>query len=100
MPAAELANTRERLSHFRTQMAALFETHDLLIAPCAPISELRAGEDHTESRRAILRYTTPASLAGLPAITIPGKPHGTGTQLLAAPNNDAVLTAFASQLTT
>ena len=100
MPAAELANTRERLTHFRTQMAALFETHDFLIAPCAPISELRAGADHTESRRAILRYTTPASLAGLPAITIPGKPHGTGTQLLAAPNNDAVLTAFASQLTT
>ena len=47
---------------------------------------------------AILRYTSPASLAGLPAITIPGKTHGTGTQLLAAPNQDATLLAFASQL--
>ncbi len=100
MPAAELANTRERLTHFRTQMQSLFEAQDFLLAPCAPIHQLRAGADHTESRRAILRYTTPASLAGLPAITIPGKPHGTGTQLLAAPNNDAVLAAFASQLTT
>ncbi len=83
-------------------MAALFETHDLLIAPCAPIHQLRANEDHTESRRAILRYTSPASLAGLPAIAIPGPAvgavHGTGTQLLAAPNNDALLIAFASTL--
>ncbi len=99
---AELANTRERLTHFRIQMAALFETHDLLIAPCAPIHQLIAGKDHTESRRAILRYTSPASLAGLPAITIPGPAvgavHGTGTQLLAAPNQDALLIAFASHL--
>ena len=94
----ELATTRQRLADFRTQMAALFETHDLLIAPCAPIHQLRVNEDHTESRKAILRYTTPASLAGLPAITIPGKPHGTGTQLLAAANQDALLIAFASHL--
>ena len=73
------------------------------IVPCAPIHQLIAGQDHTISRRIILRYTTPASLAGLPAITIPGKllnaPHGTGIQLLAAPNHDAALLAFASQLT-
>jgi Asp-tRNA(Asn)/Glu-tRNA(Gln) amidotransferase A subunit family amidase len=98
IPAVELGDTRERLTNFRAKMSALFETHDLLIAPCAPIHRLRACEDHTESRKAILRYTTPASLAGLPAITIPGKPHGTGTQLLAAPNNDALLVAFASHL--
>ncbi|MEI9978985.1 MAG: amidase [Edaphobacter sp.] len=100
LTAEELTRTRRRLADFRTEMSALFETQDLLIAPCAPIHQLIAGEDHTESRKAILRYTTPASLAGLPAITIPGKPHGTGTQLLAAPNQDALLVAFAAQLTT
>jgi Asp-tRNA(Asn)/Glu-tRNA(Gln) amidotransferase A subunit family amidase len=102
IPAAELATYYQRLADFRTQMSALFATHDFLITPSAPIHQLRAGEDHTESRKAILRYTTPASLAGLPAITIPGPaigaPHGTGTQLLAAPNHDATLLAFASNL--
>ena len=48
------------------------ETFDFLIAPCVPVSKLEAGRDHTESRKAILRYTTPASLAGLPAVTLPG----------------------------
>jgi Asp-tRNA(Asn)/Glu-tRNA(Gln) amidotransferase A subunit family amidase len=102
IPAAEMQNLRARLQKFRLQMSALFETFDFLIAPCAPISKLRAGHDHTESRKAILRYTTPASLAGLPAITLPGEhlgaPIGTGIQLLAAPLQDASLLAFASQL--
>ncbi len=104
IPAAELATYYKQLADFRTKMSALFETHDFLLAPCAPIHQLRAGEDHTESRKAILRYTTPASLAGLPAITIPGPAigaaYGAGIQLLAAPNHDAALLAFAAQLTT
>jgi Asp-tRNA(Asn)/Glu-tRNA(Gln) amidotransferase A subunit family amidase len=102
IPATELQALHTRLQNFRLQMSALFETFDFLIAPCAPISKLRAGHDHTESRKAILRYTTPASLAGLPAITLPGEhlgaPIGTGIQLLAAPLQDASLLAFASQL--
>jgi aspartyl-tRNA(Asn)/glutamyl-tRNA(Gln) amidotransferase subunit A len=104
IPAAELQQLHERLHRFRLQMSALFESFDFLIAPCAPVSELRAGQDHTESRKAILRYTTPASLAGLPAVTLPGEhigaPLGTGVQLLAAPMQDARLLAFASILTT
>jgi aspartyl-tRNA(Asn)/glutamyl-tRNA(Gln) amidotransferase subunit A len=102
LPAAELQNLRAKLQKFRLQMSALFESFDFLIAPCAPVSKLRAGHDHTESRKAILRYTTPASLAGLPAITLPGEhlgaPMGTGVQLLAAPMQDASLLAFASEL--
>jgi Asp-tRNA(Asn)/Glu-tRNA(Gln) amidotransferase A subunit family amidase len=99
---AELQNRHTRLQGFRLQMSTLFESFDFLIAPCAPVSKLRAGHDHTESRKAILRYTTPASLAGLPAITLPGEhlgaPLGTGVQLLAAPMQDASLLAFASSL--
>ena len=102
IPAAEMQTLHARLQRFRLQMSALFETFDFLIAPCAPVSKLRAGHDHTESRKAILRYTTPGSLAGLPAVTLPGEhigaPLGTGVQLLAAPMQDASLLAFASTL--
>jgi Asp-tRNA(Asn)/Glu-tRNA(Gln) amidotransferase A subunit family amidase len=100
--ANELADLRSRLQQFRLQMSALFERFDLLIAPSAPVSKLRAGHDHADSRKAILRYTTPASLCGLPAITLPGEQIGaalgTGVQLLAAPMQDASLLAFASTL--
>jgi Asp-tRNA(Asn)/Glu-tRNA(Gln) amidotransferase A subunit family amidase len=90
------------LERFRSQMSALFQHFDLLIAPCAPVSKLRVNDDHSQARKAILRYTTPASLSGLPAVTLPGE-HigaalGTGVQLLAAPGNDASLLAFASIL--
>jgi Asp-tRNA(Asn)/Glu-tRNA(Gln) amidotransferase A subunit family amidase len=99
---AEIHELHTRLQQFRRQMSALFEHFDFLILPCAPISKLLHGQDHTESRKAILRYTTPASLCGLPAITLPGEhieaPFGTGVQLLAAPGNDAALLAFASSL--
>ncbi len=102
IPAAELQNLRTRLQKFRLQMSALFDNFDFLIAPCAPVSKLCAGHDHTDSRKAILRYTTPASLAGLPAITLSGEhlggPLGTGIQLLAAPMQDAPLLAFAANL--
>ena len=102
IPAAELQHLYDRLQRFRLQTSALFQQFDLLIAPCSPISKLRAGQDHTASRKAILRYTTPASLAGLPAVTLSGE-HigaalGTGVQLLAAPMHDASLLAFASTL--
>jgi Asp-tRNA(Asn)/Glu-tRNA(Gln) amidotransferase A subunit family amidase len=100
--AAELQNLRQRLEAFRSRMFSLLENCDLLLAPCAPVSKLQAGKDHTESRKAILRYTTPASLAGLPAVTLPGEhigaAFGTGMQLLAAPMQDAMLLAFTSAL--
>jgi aspartyl-tRNA(Asn)/glutamyl-tRNA(Gln) amidotransferase subunit A len=99
---AQLDAFRERLAGFRSQMSALFERFDLLIVPSTPLSKLYAGHDHTESRKAILRYTTPGSLAGLPAVTLAGEllnaPMGTGVQLLAAPLQDAPLLAFASSL--
>lgn len=102
IPNAELQDLRQRLEEFRLKMSPLFQQFDFLIAPCAPISKLRVGQDHTVSRKALLRYTTPASLSGLPAVTLPGEaigaPLGTGVQLLAAPMQDAALLAFASTL--
>jgi Asp-tRNA(Asn)/Glu-tRNA(Gln) amidotransferase A subunit family amidase len=43
-----------------------------------------------------LRYTTPASLAGTPAVVL-AKPGG-GVQLIAARGSDARLLAFAASL--
>jgi aspartyl-tRNA(Asn)/glutamyl-tRNA(Gln) amidotransferase subunit A len=104
IPAADLQHFYARLQRFRLQMSALFQPFDFLIAPCSPISRLRVGQDHTASRKALLRYTTPASLAGLPAVTLPaehiGAALGTAVQLLAPPMQDASLLAFASTLTT
>jgi aspartyl-tRNA(Asn)/glutamyl-tRNA(Gln) amidotransferase subunit A len=98
----ELQQLRRGLEAFRQQISTLFQSFDFLIAPSLPISKLVAGQDHTASRKAILRYTTPASLAGLPAVTLPGE-HigaalGTGVQLLAAPTQDGPLLSFASTL--
>ena len=101
---AGIQGLHQRLNAFRSKMATLFENFDLLLAPCAPVSKLRAGHDHTDSRKAVLRYTTPVSLAGLPAVTLPGESigaaFGTGMQLLAAPRHDATLLAFASSVLT
>ena len=91
-----VADLRRRHDVFRHQMDQLLEQHDFLILPSAPMSALRAGADHSATRQKILRYTTPASLAGTPAVTLP-KPGG-GVQLIAARDNDARLLAYAAVL--
>jgi Asp-tRNA(Asn)/Glu-tRNA(Gln) amidotransferase A subunit family amidase len=100
--ADQLQNLHHRLEVFRSQMSSLFQQVDLLLIPCAPVSKLFAGKDQSHIRKAILRYTTPASLAGLPTVTLAGEAIGaalgTGMQLIAAPMHDAALLAFAASL--
>ncbi len=97
-----LASLRERLTDFEARMGALFAEYDLLILPCAPVNRLVAAEDQSESRNAILRYTTPFSLARCPVVAFPGEsigaPFGTGLQIAARPGEDAALLAFAAHL--
>jgi Asp-tRNA(Asn)/Glu-tRNA(Gln) amidotransferase A subunit family amidase len=78
---------------FRARTSALFNRFDYLLYPCAPITALREGEDHAAARAAILRYTTPISLAGLPAVTMPFA-GGVGLQLIGAQHSDAKLLAL------
>jgi Asp-tRNA(Asn)/Glu-tRNA(Gln) amidotransferase A subunit family amidase len=100
----QLEALHHRLDIFRAQISSLFQQADLLLVPCAPINKLLAGEDQSHIRKAILRYTTPASLAGLPTVTLAGEaigaPFGTGMQLIAAPMRDAALLTFAASLPT
>jgi Asp-tRNA(Asn)/Glu-tRNA(Gln) amidotransferase A subunit family amidase len=97
IPAAELESLRGRWAAFRERMDALLREYDFVIAPCAPVCRLAAGADHSESRKMILRYTTPMSLAGVPVVTLPG-PEGAGVQLAAARGADSRLLAYAAGL--
>jgi aspartyl-tRNA(Asn)/glutamyl-tRNA(Gln) amidotransferase subunit A len=79
-------------------MDRLLDQYDFLMLPCAPISKMPAGMDHSASRLSILRYTTPISVAGMPAVVLAAP--GGGVQLVAARGNDAHLLAFAANLKT
>lgn len=93
---ATVADLRKRHSAFRDRMDQLLEQYDFLMLPCAPMSALQAGFDHSATRQSILRYTTPISLAGMPAVALPAS--GGGVQLVAARGADARLLAFAATL--
>jgi Asp-tRNA(Asn)/Glu-tRNA(Gln) amidotransferase A subunit family amidase len=92
----KLAESRARLAVFCSRMDDLFRQCDFFLAPCAPVSRLTAGADHSASRRLILRYTTPMSLPGMPVVTLPA-PGGAGVQLIARRGDDARVLAFAAE---
>ena len=101
LSAQELRKLRARHTTFRYRMDQLLAHHELLLLPAAPLIQLTAGADHSQTRTRLLRYTTPVSLAGMPAVTIPftanGKPAG-GAQLIAAREHDESLLALAASL--
>ena len=70
--------------------------------PAAPVARLRVDEDQSTTRAAMLRYTVPFSLGGLPAVTLPGEligaALGTGVQVAASLGEDATLLAFVRRL--
>jgi Asp-tRNA(Asn)/Glu-tRNA(Gln) amidotransferase A subunit family amidase len=92
----ELEVLHQRLADYRTRTTELFQGFDYLLVPCAPMSTLIAGADHSTTRTRILRYTTPASLAGLPTVVLPGI-HG-GLQLMGPLGSDETLLALSASL--
>jgi aspartyl-tRNA(Asn)/glutamyl-tRNA(Gln) amidotransferase subunit A len=95
---SEITELRKRHADFRSHMDELFARHELIILPAAPVSHLAAGADHSNTRKRLLRYTTPFSLAGVPAVTIP-TPTG-GMQLAAAREADEPLLQIAALIGT
>jgi Asp-tRNA(Asn)/Glu-tRNA(Gln) amidotransferase A subunit family amidase len=97
----ELSELRRRRAYFVDRMDALLAQHQLLLLPAAPVAVLKAGADHSQTRTRLLRYTSPISLAGMPAVTIPffenARPSG-GMQLIAAREDDARLLAIAARV--
>jgi Asp-tRNA(Asn)/Glu-tRNA(Gln) amidotransferase A subunit family amidase len=94
LPATEIEEFRARHARFRARADAQLREFDFFLAPCAALHELAFGADHTESRRAILRHTTPMSLVGAPVVTLPSA-TGAGVQLIAPRNSDPWLVAYA-----
>jgi aspartyl-tRNA(Asn)/glutamyl-tRNA(Gln) amidotransferase subunit A len=90
----EIASLRQRHAEFRARMDELFAAHELILLPAAPVAQLTAGVDHSNTRKRLLRYTTPFSLAGVPAVTIPCRAGG--MQLAAARDEDEALLQFAA----
>ena len=90
----EIASLRQRHVEFRARMDDLFAAHELILLPAAPVARLAAGADHSNTRKRLLRYTTPFSLAGVPAVTIPCRAGG--MQLAAARDEDEPLLQFAA----
>jgi Asp-tRNA(Asn)/Glu-tRNA(Gln) amidotransferase A subunit family amidase len=91
-----IADLRRQHAAFRSKVEEIFRQIDFLLAPATPVSCLLAGVDQTEARGRILRHTTPASLAGLPAVVLPSSECG--VQLMAPHNNDRRLIQFAALL--
>jgi Asp-tRNA(Asn)/Glu-tRNA(Gln) amidotransferase A subunit family amidase len=95
----QLALFRARHARFRERAGSQLSQFHFFLAPCAALHQLAAGADHAESRRPILRYTTPMSLVGAPVVTLPAT-TGAGVQLIAPRNADARLLAYAKAIGT
>lgn len=92
----DLAPFRQRLAAFRAMMHSLLTKFNHLLLPCAPMAALLAGHDQTETRKRILRYTAPVSLAGMPVVTLPMRAGG--LQFVGQLGSDAELLARSAAL--
>lgn len=84
----------------------VFDKYDLLIGPVSPTPAFRLGENTEDPVKMYLAdiMTVPASLAGLPAISVPAGKNEQGlpigVQLIGARRQDAQLLALAKQMET
>mgnify|MGYP000876486696 CR=1 FL=1 len=82
----------------------LFEKYDILLTPTAPTPAFEIGENVADPIKMYLAdiMTVPASLAGLPALSVPAGSTAAGlpvgVQLIAKQKADAVLLALAKQM--
>lgn len=97
----------KRAQQVRTKLIAefakAFEQVDFLIGPTAPVTAFKIGENIDDPLKMYLIdiMTVAASLVGIPAISIPGKPADglpVGVQLMAASGQDRALLSAAKQL--
>lgn len=81
-------NSEVQLAAIRLLWTNFFLTFDFLVMPAVPTAALRKTDFTAESRMRILALTAPASLAGLPVLTLPVRlPSGLTTGLQVVVNN-------------
>jgi Asp-tRNA(Asn)/Glu-tRNA(Gln) amidotransferase A subunit family amidase len=91
--ADQLAGAAVTFAKVRVAFRHYFSDHDFLVLPATPFPALRKADCTPEARKALLTLTTPASLGGLPVLTIPvSLPSGltTGLQVILPEANSAV----------
>jgi len=76
-PAADIASARQRLLDIRSVWRDFFRAYDYLVLPAVPCAAPTKAEATPELRRNILALTAPASLGGLPVLSLP-VPLGSG----------------------
>lgn len=78
---------RRVVKEVREVWTRYFRTHDFLVMPACPAPAPSKAECSLEMRNRLIRITAPASLGGLPVLTLPvhlGSGLGTGLQVIAA----------------
>jgi Asp-tRNA(Asn)/Glu-tRNA(Gln) amidotransferase A subunit family amidase len=71
LPAADIAHARQRLDEMRVVWQEFFRAHDFLVLPAVPRPAPTKAEATAALRRDILTLTAPASLGGLPVLSLP-----------------------------
>lgn len=71
IPAGRIARARTTLEQIRGVFREYFATHDFLVLPAVPGAAPHKADCTPELRRNILTLTAPASLGGLPVLSIP-----------------------------
>ncbi len=79
----------------RAAFGRLFERADVLLTPAVPLAPPRIEDERADPalREAVLAYTSPQDLVGLPACALPD-----GMQLTGPPGSEALLVSAASSL--
>jgi aspartyl-tRNA(Asn)/glutamyl-tRNA(Gln) amidotransferase subunit A len=79
----------------RAAFGRLFEQADVLLTPAVPLAPPRIEDERRDPalREAVLAYTSPQDLVGLPACALPS-----GMQLTGPPGSEALLVSVASSL--
>jgi amidase/aspartyl-tRNA(Asn)/glutamyl-tRNA(Gln) amidotransferase subunit A len=92
--ADQLAGAAVTFAKVRVAFRHYFSDYDFLVLPATPFPALRKADCTPEARKALLTLTTPASLGGLPVLTIPVPlPSGlsTGLQIILPKAKSAVV---------
>lgn len=92
--ADQLAGAAVTFAKVRVAFRHYFSDYDYLVLPATPFPALRKSDCTPEARKALLTLTTPASLGGLPVLTIPvalSSGLTTGLQIILPEANSAVV---------